>query len=458
MKNGKAFRSILLALVLLLAASLCACLPHRHQSEKLPEIPATCTENGRTGGRKCTLCGQVLEEAAVLPKLSHVYEETVQSLPTCTEDGTKKLTCKDCGDSRTEPVPPTAIEASALFERVAPSVAEILTYDAQNKELAIGSGFVYAADGKIITNYHVIEDACSASVTLSGKSYTVDKVLSYDIDKDIAVLKIDARDLPLLPLCSKAHKTGATVYAFGSSKGLSATFSNGIITHAERDSEGVKYVQHNADISGGNSGGPLINEYGEIIGINTFTLKDSQNLNFAIHLSELETLANKTPMTLRQVYEKECDVYTKLKTLAMTKGEYRSSEQEYALKLSGNAASDEIEVYLFYEPDTGNVIPCCFFTSEEDGWEAQVFFEMDKVDGVYKWYYFDDSDNYLTGTLYAASYDKNTLLGISDYELNNTLSSVREMASSMMNALCGGLNQYLASVGVSAKDLGFQNY
>ena len=76
---------------------------------------------------------------------------------------------------------------------------------------------------------------------------------------------------------------------------LVLTFSSGLISAAPRTIDGVKYVQHEAPISTGNSGGPLINKYGEVIGINTMYVNNAQNLNFAIHLSELDNLDYSTP-------------------------------------------------------------------------------------------------------------------------------------------------------------------
>ena len=85
---------------------------------------------------------------------------------------------------------------------------------------------------------------------------------------------------------------------------MTATFSQGIITAVNRKIEGVTYIQHDAAISPGNSGGPLLNKYGEVIGINTWTLEDSQNLNFAVSSSVLLEMKYSTPLTMEQFYDK----------------------------------------------------------------------------------------------------------------------------------------------------------
>ena len=86
------------------------------------------------------------------------------------------------------------------------------------------------------------------------------------------------------------YREGDTIYAFGSPIGFTSTLSQGIISSADREVDGRLCVQHDASITHGNSGSPLINEFGEVIGVNTFTYEDSQNLNFAVAISELDNL------------------------------------------------------------------------------------------------------------------------------------------------------------------------
>ncbi len=167
------------------------------------------------------------------------------------------------------------LTASEVHDKAEESVGEVVTYNQSGTELSLGSCFVYTRDGKLVTNYHVIEDAYSVKVTIDETTYGVQKVLAYDKDIDLAVLKINANNLAPLELDESTQEVGKPVYAFGSSKGLTATFSQGIITYADRIMDGVHYVQHDAAISSGNSGGPLINEYGKVIGINTMTMRDS---------------------------------------------------------------------------------------------------------------------------------------------------------------------------------------
>lgn len=142
-----------------------------------------------------------------------------------------------------------------------------------------GSGFVYRADGYIVTNAHVVEDGDKFTVHMNdGKDYDA-KLIGTDSFKDVAVLKVDAKSLPVLPLGdSDKTRIGEPVIAIGSPLGYQATVTAGIISTNNRlpqDLDKVDdvrqpqhYLQTDAAINRGNSGGPLINSSGSVIGIN----------------------------------------------------------------------------------------------------------------------------------------------------------------------------------------------
>lgn len=244
--------------------------------------PADCKQVGLSEGSHCAACGAIITAQSILPQAEHKYTESITKPAALGTEGIKTFTCQYCGSSYTESYLLSKYTPEEIYELLIPSVAEINTLDSRGRALTMGSGFVLSADGAIITNYHVIEDAYAIEVNIGEQSYEVISVLAYDKTLDIAVLKVEAADLIPVVINLAEVKTGSAVYAVGSSKGLTRTFSNGIVTHAGRDIEGVRYVQHNAAISSGNSGGPLVNEYGEVIGVNTFTLRDSQNLNLPL--------------------------------------------------------------------------------------------------------------------------------------------------------------------------------
>ncbi len=166
-----------------------------------------------------------------------------------------------------------------------------------------GSGVIVSAEGHIVTNLHVVQDAGEILVALSDGRRLPGALLGADPLSDIAVLKIDAVNLrPLAFADSEQVKVGQLVFAVGSPFGLQETITHGIISARERlfSSESVnEFFQTDAAINRGNSGGPLINIRGEVVGINNFILTESggsQGLGFSIP-------ANSVRRALEQIIE-----------------------------------------------------------------------------------------------------------------------------------------------------------
>lgn len=181
--------------------------------------------------------------------------------------------------------------ATEVSETISPAVIEITTQDFSGDDYSLGSGFFIDDQGTAVTNFHVMEGAYSATAAMSdGTEHDIVGVVSYDKDLDLAIIKVDISDNPYLRISEDEVETGQTVYAIGSSLGLTGTFSNGIVSTASREVLGIDCIQVTAPISRGNSGGPLVNEYCEVIGINSMTLTEGQNLNFAINVKELDKL------------------------------------------------------------------------------------------------------------------------------------------------------------------------
>jgi serine protease Do len=152
-----------------------------------------------------------------------------------------------------------------------------------------GSGFIVRADGIIMTNAHVVTDADEVVVKLSDRREFVAKVLGTDKRTDIAVLKIEATNLPTVSLsASKPLRVGEWVMAIGSPFGFESTVTAGVVSATRRSLPGdgtVPFIQTDAAVNPGNSGGPLINMQGEVIGINSqiFSLSGGyQGVSFAI--------------------------------------------------------------------------------------------------------------------------------------------------------------------------------
>lgn len=181
---------------------------------------------------------------------------------------------------------------SQIAKIVSPSVVYIETYDQSGKAYASGSGFVVDSNGKIATNYHVIDGAYSAKVkTSDGKTYNVTKVFAYSQNQDMALLGIDTTGLiPVTLGNSNSIAMGDKIYTIGNPLGLEDTMSDGLISSKSREVNGANYIQISAPISHGSSGGVLVNEKAEVIGITSAGIEEGQNLNFAIPINLLKPM------------------------------------------------------------------------------------------------------------------------------------------------------------------------
>ncbi|MEJ7839661.1 MAG: trypsin-like peptidase domain-containing protein, partial [Thermomicrobiales bacterium] len=198
----------------------------------------------------------------------------------------------------TEPAT-TELTTPEMVERVLPGVVQIMAYtpdeDGSADFYGIGSGFVLDAEGHIITNWHVVTGQEVFYVTYTNGTYVEAELIGLDARDDIAVLKVDPETVPaVLPLGdSDAVLPGEKVVAIGSPSGITNTITEGVATGSGRtgaepglylQSQCGNYnnmVQHSAAINNGNSGGPLFNMRGEVIGINTISILDESGADLA---------------------------------------------------------------------------------------------------------------------------------------------------------------------------------
>ncbi|MEB3886437.1 HhoA/HhoB/HtrA family serine endopeptidase [Lyngbya sp. CCY1209] len=163
-----------------------------------------------------------------------------------------------------------------------------------------GSGFIVGADGRILTNAHVVDGATDVRVTLRDGREFEGRVLGTDPVTDVAVVKIEADDLPTVSLGdSERLQPGEMAIAIGNPLGLENTVTMGIISATGRSSSDigapdkrVSFIQTDAAINPGNSGGPLLNQRGEVIGMNTAIIQGAQGLGFAIPINRVENIAD----------------------------------------------------------------------------------------------------------------------------------------------------------------------
>jgi Do/DeqQ family serine protease len=171
----------------------------------------------------------------------------------------------------------------------------------QNRvERGTGSGFIISADGRILTNAHVVDGADTVTVILKdGRSFK-GKVLGKDELTDVAVVKIQADNLPLVALGNSDQlQAGEWAIAIGNPLGLDNTVTTGIISATGRSSnligaadKRVEYIQTDAAINPGNSGGPLLNSRGQVIAMNTAIIQGAQGLGFAIPINTAQRISS----------------------------------------------------------------------------------------------------------------------------------------------------------------------
>jgi Do/DeqQ family serine protease len=169
----------------------------------------------------------------------------------------------------------------------------------ERTERGLGSGFIVSNDGRIITNAHVVDGVDTVEVTLTDGRKLQGRVLGRDPVTDVAVVKVDATNLPTVKLSNSDQiQPGEWAIAIGNPLGLDNTVTVGIISATGRSSgdagipdKRVNFIQTDAAINPGNSGGPLLNEQGEVIGMNTAIRADAQGIGFAIPTNTIQKIA-----------------------------------------------------------------------------------------------------------------------------------------------------------------------
>lgn len=194
------------------------------------------------------------------------------------------------------------LDLIGIYEKCAPSVVGIKA-GVETTELYWGTGIIFSADGYIVTNYHIIENADLADVVLSDGTEYPAKLVGFDADSDLAVLRIGAEALPTAEFGDSAElMVGEEVAAIGNPLGIefSGTLTNGIISainrNVEHDGHSMTLLQTNAAINEGNSGGPLINMYGQVVGITNMKMISSdssiEGIGFAIPSRSIKTIVD----------------------------------------------------------------------------------------------------------------------------------------------------------------------
>ncbi len=239
------------------------------------------------------------EDLALLDRSAKAFSSVVKKAgPAVVHVGVEKATTgKNSGQF------PSDLFNDPFFERFfGPQFRQPRTNPKQDKrafkQKAAGSGFIIASDGYILTNNHVVEDADKITVRLADKREFPAKVVGADPQSDVAILKIDGKDLPVLALGnSDSLEVGEWVIAIGSPFELSQTVTVGVVSAKGRNRMGItdyeNFIQTDAAINPGNSGGPLLNIRGEAVGMNTAIFSRSggyMGIGFAIPINMAKSI------------------------------------------------------------------------------------------------------------------------------------------------------------------------
>lgn len=225
-------------------------------------------------------------------------EEAPITIPTAEPDASVRLTL--------ETEPGYVLSAPEVYRKVHDAVVTVAA-DLGDNRMSIGTGVLFREDGYLLTNHHVVAGGTACTVLLAnGQPYEA-KFIASDANYDLAVLKIDGENLPTAEfLDSDTLQVGNAVYAIGTPLDLemSGTFTNGIVSSVNREMQldgqtSMPMIQTNAALNNGNSGGPLINAYGQVIGINTLKMSTTddteatvEGLGFALPISSVSFVVN----------------------------------------------------------------------------------------------------------------------------------------------------------------------
>ena len=179
-----------------------------------------------------------------------------------------------------------------LVKRIKPSAVAIETFDARGNTLSRGSGFFIGPD-RIITNRHVIERSARVDVhMMDGRKFPVRGVLAVDGEGDLALLQIDTPKPPAqaLQIVSRVPQEGESIVVIGNPFGLEGSVSNGIVSAVREISGYGRIIQITAPISPGSSGSPVVNMFGQVIGVATLQAEEGQSLNFAVPAERISHL------------------------------------------------------------------------------------------------------------------------------------------------------------------------
>jgi hypothetical protein len=276
--------------------------------------------------------------------------------------GTLALACLLPSSVRTDAALPSDFNPAVVAQKALPSVVTIKVSTHEGN--SIGSGFLIDASGTIITNLHVIRGATAAAVQLAnGEIYDQVTVKAFDERKDLAIIQIAGFNLPVLPLGdSDKILAGQRVVVVGSALGvLQGSVSTGVVSGLRLLKDGFKVIQTDATANHGNSGGPMLNELGEVIGVVTFKLGEgtAENLNFAMPINYARGMLNSNstiPLTqLASQLTSQTDLFAAETKPFPTDWKSLTSGSSFRVRIDGDHLYTE-RVFTQAQAEAGNFI------------------------------------------------------------------------------------------------------
>ena len=257
---------------------------------------------------------------------------------------------------------------SELVQRCKPSIIVINTYDKDGKRISLGTGFFIDPKGIALSNYHVFAGAKTATITTyDGNKYFVNNIIAQSKEMDIIKFSISfpqQKAFPYLPLAQTNPKEGEDVFVIGNPQGLEYSVSNGIVSSLRYDEKMGQTIQTTTPISKGNSGSPLINMNGEVLGIISFFLTEGQNLNFAISIGNLFSLTEVNELVFPKGQSKENWMTNKLDEIYNVREQFVFHSKDISTIINDKKDSEQKEQAiilfnfsdsLYYQSDVGNM-------------------------------------------------------------------------------------------------------
>ena len=251
-----------------------------------------------------------------------------------------------------------AAESPTTESIIAEAMPAIVSIRADTPDGVVsGTGFLVDPTGVVVTNLHVIEGATRVAIKLhSGEQHTQIRVASFDQDRDLAILRFPGFGLPVIALGnSDSVNVGASVLAIGNPMGLEESATTGIVSSIRTEANGTRVIQTDTAVSPGNSGGPLIDQYGDVIGVVTYKIRGGENLNFAIPINYVRALLSFEQLIslgdlARELGKTDVSLFAEKQDSESLTGNWRSlnSNNVYQLRQDGD--------YLFgsYETENGD--------------------------------------------------------------------------------------------------------